>query len=241
MISSNSTERSSPQTYRHFDIIVGLFVAVLLISNLASSAKIVSIGPFIYDGGTLLFPLSYIFGDILTEVYGYAAARRCIWIGFAAALLMAIVIAVVGVLPGEVEWQARVGQQAYDNILSATPRIVFASLLAYLAGSFCNAYILARLKLWTGGRWLWTRTIGSTIVGQAVDTTLFVLAAFAFAEGFSAGLIWSIVLSNYIMKVGIEIMFTPLTYAITTQLKRSEGVDQFDTSTNFNPFQFRLR
>jgi hypothetical protein len=225
--------------YRFFDLIVGLFVAVLLISNLASSAKIVVLGPFVYDGGTLLFPLSYIFGDILTEVYGYALARRTIWIGFLAAFLLAITIALVGLLPGEAEWSARVGQQAYESVLSATPRIVLASLIAYLAGSFSNAYLLARMKVLTRGRWLWTRTIGSTIVGQGVDTVLFVLIAFAFAEGFSPALLWGIIVSNYVFKVGVEALLTPLTYMITGYLKRTEGIDALDVQTNFNPFQVR--
>lgn len=224
------------QRYRHLDLIIGLFVAVLLISNLASAAKIVVIGPFVYDAGTLLFPLSYIFGDILTEVYGYAVSRRIIWIGFLAALLMAATLALVSVLPGEAAWSTRVGQEAYNNILGATPRIVVASLLAYLAGSFSNAYILARMKVLTGGQWLWSRTIGSTIVGQAVDTSVFILAAFAFAAGFSAPLLWSIILSNYVFKVSVEVLFTPLTYLLIGYLKRSENVDTFDTRTNFNPF-----
>jgi hypothetical protein len=232
----------SASHYRYFDLIVGLFVAVLLISNLASSAKIVVLGPFVYDGGTLLFPLSYIFGDILTEVYGYAWARRTIWIGFLAAFLMSVTIGLVGLLPGEAEWSTRVGQEAYNNVLSATPRIVAASLIAYLAGSFSNSYILARLKVVTQGRWLWTRTIGSTIVGQAIDTLLFVFIAFAFAEGFSFLLLTGIMLSNYVFKVGVEVCFTPLTYAIIGLLKRGEGVDVFDVQTDFNPFQiYRVR
>jgi uncharacterized integral membrane protein (TIGR00697 family) len=228
------------RNYRYFDLIIGLFVAVLLISNLASSAKIVVLGPFVYDGGTLLFPLSYIFGDILTEVYGYALTRRTIWIGFFAAFLMAVTVGLVGLLPGEAEWSVRVGQQAYDKVLSATPRIVVASLLAYLAGSFANSYVLARLKIMTQGRWLWSRTIGSTIVGQALDTVLFVVIAFAFADGFSATLLGSIILSNYVFKVAIEVVFMPITYAMTGWLKRSEGLDTFDTQTNFNPFQVRI-
>jgi hypothetical protein len=223
------------RNFRYFDVIVGLFVAVLLISNLTSSAKIVLLGPFVYDGGTLLFPLSYIFGDILTEVYGYSLARRTIWIGFLAALLMALTIAFVGMLPGEPEWSARVGQQAYENVLSGTPRIVVASLIAYLAGSFSNAYVLAKMKLITQGRWLWSRTIGSTIVGQGIDTVVFVLAAFVFAEGFSVNLIGSMIISNYVFKVGIEILLTPITYATTGHLKQVEGVDAFDEQTNFNP------
>ncbi|HEU4326716.1 MAG TPA: queuosine precursor transporter [Roseiflexaceae bacterium] len=227
------------KAYRYLDLIVGLFVAVLLISNLTSSAKIVVLGPFTYDGGTLLFPISYLFGDILAEVYGYARARRVIWIGFVTAALMAATVALVGALPGEAAWQARVGQQSYDAILSATPRIVAASLIAYLAGSFSNAYVLARLKLLTGGRWLWVRTIGSTVLGQAVDTTLFVLVAFAYAEGFDSALLWSIIVSNYVFKVGVEIVCTPLTYLITGALKRGEGLDTFDQGTDFNPFQLR--
>jgi queuosine precursor transporter len=228
------------RSYRYFDLIVGLFVAVLLISNLASSAKIVVLGPFVYDGGTLLFPLSYIFGDILTEVYGYDRARRTIWIGFLAAFLMAVTIGVVGVLPGEAEWSARVGQQAYDKVLSATPRLVVASLVAYLAGSFVNSYVLARLKVVTQGRWLWKRTIGSTIVGQAIDTLLFVVVAFAFAEGFSLSLLVGMILSNYGFKVGVEGVFTPITYVVTGWLKRKEGVDVFDTQTDFNPFHYQV-
>ncbi|MCG8346809.1 MAG: queuosine precursor transporter [Chloroflexales bacterium] len=224
------------RTFRYFDLIVGLFVAVLLISNLASSAKVVILGPFIYDGGTILFPLSYIFGDILTEVYGYAQARRTIWIGFLAALLMALTIAFVGMLPGESEWSARVGQQAYEQVLSGTPRIVVASLIAYVAGAFSNAYILAKMKLLTSGRWLWMRTIGSTMVGQSIDTVVFVLAAFAFAEGFSLALIWSIIVSNYVFKVGVEVLLTPVTYAVTGYLKHVEAVDTFDERTDFNPF-----
>lgn len=226
-------------SYRYYDLILGLFVAVLLISNLASSAKIVVLGPFVYDGGTLLFPLSYIFGDVLTEVYGYDRARRTIWIGFVAAFLLAVTIALVGLLPGEAAWSARVGQQAYDSVLSATPRIVLASLIAYLAGSFSNAYLLARMKILTQGRWLWSRTIGSTVVGQGVDTVLFVVIAFAFAEGFSAALLWSIIVSNYVFKVGVEVLLTPATYAVTRYLKRAEEADAFDVQTDFNPFRIR--
>jgi len=237
---SGRPEKTTPRlTYRYYDLILGLFVAVLLISNLTSSAKIVVIGPFVYDGGTLLFPLSYIFGDVLTEVYGYDRARRTIWIGFLAAFLLAITIALVGLLPGEAEWSARVGQQAYDSVLSATPRIVLASLIAYLAGSFSNAYLLARMKVLTQGRWLWSRTIGSTVVGQGIDTVLFVLIAFSFAEGFSAALLWSIIVSNYVFKVGIEALLTPVTYAVTGHLKRAEGADAFDEQTDFNPFRVR--
>lgn len=225
------------RNYRYLDMIVGVFVAVLLISNITSSAKIVVLGPFTYDGGTLLFPVSYIFGDILAEVYGYAQTRRVIWIGFITSALMALTIAVVGVLPGEAEWQQRVGQASYDAVLSGTPRIVLASLIAYWAGSFTNAYVLARMKVLTHGQWLWTRTIGSTVVGQMVDTALFVLCAFAFADGFSSSLLLSIIVSNYVFKVGVETLCTPLTYLVTNFLKRNEGVDAIDNITDFNPFR----
>lgn len=225
------------RSYRYLDMIVGVFVAVLLISNITSSAKIVVLGPFTYDGGTLLFPVSYIFGDILAEVYGYAQTRRVIWIGFITSVLMALTIALVGALPGEAEWQQRVGQAAYDALLSGTPRIVLASLIAYWAGSFSNAYVLARMKVLTQGYLLWARTIGSTVVGQVVDTSLFVLIAFAFAEGFSSDLLLSIIVSNYVFKVGVEVLCTPLTYLVIGFLKRREGADAIDSLTDFNPFR----
>ncbi|MFC1463208.1 MAG: queuosine precursor transporter [Candidatus Brachytrichaceae bacterium NZ_4S206] len=223
------------RSYKYLDVVIGMFVAVLIISNLASSAKIVTLGPFTFDGGTLLFPLSYIFGDILTEVYGYAVSRRVIWIGFVAAALFSLTVWIVGLLPGEAEWSSRVGMDAYDAVLGSTPRIVLASLIAYWAGAFSNAFVLARMKVMTQGRWLWTRTIGSTIVGQAVDTFLFVVIAFAGAM--SAGVLWDIAASNYVFKVGIEALFTPATYALVGWLKRAEGVDAYDTQTDFNPFR----
>jgi uncharacterized integral membrane protein (TIGR00697 family) len=225
------------RNFKYLDVVVGLFVAVLIISNLASSAKIVALGPFTFDGGTLLFPLSYIFGDILTEVYGYSVSRRVIWIGFAAATLFSITVWLVGLLPSEAEWSARAGMDAYNAILGSTPRIVVASLVAYWAGSFTNAFVLARLKIMTQGRRLWARTIGSTIAGQLVDTFLFVLIAFAF--DMSWPVLFSIAVSNYLFKVGIEVLFTPVTYAAVGWLKRREGVDAFDTQTDFNPFQMR--
>jgi uncharacterized integral membrane protein (TIGR00697 family) len=223
------------RSYRYLDVVLGLFVAILIISNLASSAKIVTLGPFTFDGGTLLFPLSYLFGDVLTEVYGYAVSRRVIWIGFVAAALFSLTIWIVGLLPGEAEWSSRVGMDAYQAVLGSTPRIVLASLIAYWAGSFSNAFVLARMKVITQGRWLWTRTIGSTIVGQAVDTFLFVLIAFAGMMG--TGVLWDIAASNYAFKVGVEVLFTPLTYAVVAWLKRSEGVDAYDARTDFNPFR----
>jgi queuosine precursor transporter len=217
--------------YKYFDLIMALFVAVLIISNIASS-KIVDVGPFTFDGGTLLFPISYIFGDILTEVYGYRRSRRVIWAGFGAAALMAGVLALVGALPPAQGWEH---QESYKAILGTTPRIVLGSLIAYFAGEFSNSYVLAKMKIWSQGRWLWTRTIGSTLVGEGVDTLLFVLIAFAGALPWS--LLWSILVSNYIFKVGLEAAMTPATYRITNFLKRSENEDVYDIGTDFNPFK----
>jgi uncharacterized integral membrane protein (TIGR00697 family) len=223
------------RNYKYLDVVVGMFVAVLIISNLASSAKIITLGPFTFDGGTLLFPLSYIFGDILTEVYGYSVSRRVIWIGFAAAALFSITVWIVGLLPAEAEWSSRAGMDAYNAILGSTPRIVIASLIAYWAGSFTNAFVLAKIKIITQGKWLWMRTIGSTIAGELVDTLLFVLIAFAF--DMSGAVLFSIFVSNYIFKVGVEVLFTPVTYVIVGWLKKHEGVDVYDTQTDFNPFR----
>ncbi|MFS8783495.1 queuosine precursor transporter [Synechococcus sp. R6-6] len=224
-------EQSFERAYRHLDAVTALFVAVLLISNIAST-KIVLLGPFTFDGGTILFPLSYIFGDILTEVYGYARSRRVIWLGFLSAALMSVTFMIVGSLPAAPDWPY---QEAYDQILGLTPRLVLASLIAYWGGSFANAYVLARMKVWTRGRWLWTRTIGSTLVGQAVDTGLFVTLAF---WGVFPGL-GSLILSNYVFKCAVEVAFTPLTYAITGWLKQQEQEDYFDVATDFNPFRLQ--
>ncbi len=219
--------------FKYFDIILGLFVAVLLISNVAST-KILNLGPFTFDGGTILFPIIYIFGDILTEVYGYKAARRVIWTGFACALLMSVVFIIVGKLPAAADW---VNQDAYDKILGLTPRIVLASLVAYFVGEFSNSYTLAKMKIATKGRWLWSRTIGSTVIGEGVDTILFVLIAFI---GILPGsLLLTIIISNYIFKVGFETLATPLTYTIVGFLKKREEVDAYDHQTDFNPFSFR--
>jgi uncharacterized integral membrane protein (TIGR00697 family) len=222
-------EEPSP-AYRRLDLLTALFVAVLLISNVASS-KIVRLGPFSFDGGTILFPASYIFGDILTEVYGYRRSRRVIWIGFFAALLMSATFIVVGLLPPGEGWD---GQEAYDRILGLTPRIVLASLAAYWAGEFSNSYIMARMKIMTRGRWLFTRTIGSTIVGEGIDTLLFV--GLAFGGVLPSGLLLDVALSNYVFKVGVEALATPLTYAVVSGLKKSEQADVYDYGTNFNPF-----
>ncbi len=226
-----SAERPAPRAYHYLDLITAAFVAVLMISNVAS-CKFVQLGPFTFDGGTILFPISYIFGDVLTEVYGYRAARRVIWTGFGAAALMAGTFALVGALPPAEGWT---NQAAYRAILGSTPRIVLGSLVAYWAGSFSNAWVLARMKVWTGGRWLWTRTIASTLVGEGVDTLLFVAIAFLGAQPLS--LLLRTVLSNYVFKCGVEAAFTPLTYRVVNALKRAEGVDAYDRDTVFSPFR----
>lgn len=220
-------------SFRYLDIITVLFVAVLLVSNVASS-KILMLGPFTFDGGTLLFPISYIFADMLTEVYGYSRSRRVIWLGFLATALMAGVLQIVGALPPAEGWE---NQGAYEAILGLTPRIVLASLVAYFAGEFANSFTLAKMKLLTRGRWLWSRTIGSTMVGQGVDTLLFV--GIAFAGVLSSELLLAVLISNYVFKVGYEALATPLTYTIVGFLKRSEGIDAYDDNTNFNPFALR--
>ncbi|HRE26437.1 MAG TPA: queuosine precursor transporter [Anaerolineales bacterium] len=211
-------------SFRFLDRITGLFVAVLIISNIAS-VKIVTVGPFTFDGGTLLFPLAYIFGDVLTEVYGFRAGRRVIWTGFAALALLVVTLALVDRLPPE--------STAFTAVLGQAPRIALASLIAYWAGEFTNSIVLARMKVATGGRWLWTRTIGSTLVGQAVDTTVFVVVAFYGV--LPDGDVTAILISNYVFKVAVETALTPLTYAVVTALKRAEGVDAFDRDTDFNP------
>jgi uncharacterized integral membrane protein (TIGR00697 family) len=222
------------KTFRYLDVITAAFVAVLIISNVASS-KIVQFGPFGFDGGTLLFPLSYIFSDILTEVYGYARARRVVWIGFACILLMAAVFMIVGRLPPAADWS---NQTAYDAILGLTPRIVLASIVAYLVGSFSNDVILAKMKVWTGGRMLWTRTIASTVVGEFLDSALFV--AIAFWGVLPMSLLITVAVSNYVFKTLVEVVFTPATYRIVKFLKRAEQEDYFDRDTDFNPLKIRV-
>jgi uncharacterized integral membrane protein (TIGR00697 family) len=229
--------------YKYYDFIATLFVAVLLISNIASAAKIVDWGvsifglPLAFDAGTLLFPISYIFGDILTEVYGYKRSRRVIWFGFFAAALMALTFWLVGLMPGETLWESYAGQAAYNAILGgvATGGIVIASLVAYWAGEFSNSIVLAKMKVATGGRFLWMRTIGSTLVGQGVDTVIFVIVASLFGV-FPWAIVLSLIIANYIFKVTIEVILTPVTYSIVGFLKRVEQEDYYDRDTNFNPF-----
>jgi len=226
---------SSQTSFKYLDIIASFFVAILVVSNIASSAKIVDIGislfsiPLAFDGGTLLFPLVYVLGDVLTEVYGFKTARRVIWTGFAAMALTALVFFVLGILPPEENWESETGGAAYNAILGGMSYggIVLASLTAYLAGEFSNAAVLSKLKVKMKGRLLFVRTIGSTLVGELLDTLIFVLIASA-AGVFGWELFWSLVLTNYILKCGIEALMTPFTYWASRFLKRKEGVDVYD-------------
>ncbi|MDD5103502.1 MAG: queuosine precursor transporter [Candidatus Peribacteraceae bacterium] len=232
------------RSYRYFDFVMAAFVAVLLVSNVASSAKIVDAGFSIlglrlsFDGGTLLFPLSYIFGDILTEVYGYGRSRRVIWAGFAASLLMSLCLKVIQILPGEEAWLGYAGNGAYGAILGSVSSggIMLASLLAYLFGEFSNSYVLAKMKILTEGRWLWMRTIGSTLVGEGLDSVIFITLACAFGV-FPWAIALSLIIANYILKVGIEVVFTPVTYRIVAFLKQAEQEDYYDRETGFSPFR----
>ena len=214
---------------QRFVVIVALFVATLIASNIIA-VKLIAAGPFVLPAAVILFPLAYIIGDVLTEVYGYAQARRVIWLGFACNLLVVAAIAVAGALPPAGFWQ---GQEAWAAILGATPRILAASFAAYLIGEFANAYVLARMKVATAGRHLWMRTIGSTVVGQGLDSTVFI--TLAFAGILPPGALATAVATQWLVKVAYEVLATPLTYAVVAWLKRAEGIDTFDRSTNFNP------
>ncbi|MCB9016918.1 MAG: queuosine precursor transporter [Lentimicrobiaceae bacterium] len=221
--------------FRYFDVIMALFVAVLLISNLAST-KIVTMWMFTFDGGTILFPLSYIFGDILTEVYGYQRSRKVIWTGFGAALLMSLVLWVVQLLPAATDWP---NQQAYESLLGFVPRIVLASLVAYFGGAFSNAFLMSKLKIKTKGKLLWVRTIGSTLLGEGIDTAIFCMIAFY--GTMPNEILVAIIVSNYVFKSGVEILFTPLTYAIVGFLKKREHADVYDTGISYNPFRYFVK
>ncbi|HEY3343763.1 MAG TPA: queuosine precursor transporter [Anaerolineaceae bacterium] len=235
MIKNNSSPNPQQgpkheRLYRWIDLVTAAFVAVLLISNIAST-KILVMGPFTFDGGTVLFPLAYIFGDVLTEVYGYSRSRRVIWTGFFWIAMAAAIFSLVDYLPSAPGYEL---QSSFHAILGQTPRIVLASLVGYFVGEFSNSFVLAKMKIVTQGRWLWTRTIGSTLVGEAVDTAFFLSVAFLGA--LPGSLLTAVFISNYIFKVGVEICFTPVTYWVTNFLKRSEREDYFDVGTDFNPF-----
>lgn len=253
MAASSLREPQKHALYRYLDLVMAAFVSVLIVSNIASSAKIISFGfsicgvPMAFDGGTILFPLSYIFGDILTEVYGFKASRRVIWTGFVALALTAGVFALLGLLPSDSFWNSLYtgdgtasGQAAYGFILGGmgSGGIVLASLVAYWAGAFSNSAILSRMKVAMGGRMLWARTIGSTLVGQAVDTGIFILVA-TFLGVFQWGSFLSLLLTNYIFKCLVEAFMTPATYAAVRALKKAEGVDAYDRAVKLNPFSIK--
>jgi hypothetical protein len=233
------TRSASSQTqFRHYDLVMAAFVTILLLSNLIGASKpsyvtLPFIGEWSFGAGVLFFPVSYIIGDVLTEVYGYARARRVIWTGFAALLFMAFMAWVVVQLPPAAGWP---GQAAYEFVFGNSWRIVLASMIAFWAGEFANSYVLAKMKIWTRGRHLWMRTIGSTVVGQGLDSLIFYPLAFWGLAGWPVELLWQVVLSQWAIKTAWEALLTPVTYAVVGSLKKAEGVEVFDTDTDFSPF-----
>ncbi len=211
-----------------FVVITAIFVTSLITANIIA-VKLISLGPVILPAAIIIFPLSYIFGDILTEVYGYRWARRVIWLGFLCNLIFVIFAWVGQILPPAPFWE---GQTAYESILGYTPRLLIASFCGYLVGEFANSFILARMKILTRGRWLWSRTIGSTIVGQGLDTVIFITIAFIGTPAF----VMIMILYHWLAKTAIEAAATPLTYALVNFLKKKEAIDTYDYQTNFNPF-----
>ena len=231
-------EAGSGARFRYFPYAMAAFVAILLLSNLigASKPSYVTLPNGVqwsFGAGVLFFPVSYIIGDVLTEIYGYANARRVIWTGFAALLFMAFMAAVVVALPPAAEWP---GQEAYEFVFGNSWRIVLASMVAFWAGEFANSFVLARMKVWTRGRLLWTRTIGSTVVGQGLDSLIFYPLAFYGLAGWPIEQLWQIVISQWLIKTAWEALLTPVTYLVVGFLKRREGVEVFDTDTDFSPF-----
>lgn len=240
--------------FRYFDYVMAAFVAILLLSNVIGAAKqaIVTlpvIGDVRFGAGILFFPISYIIGDVLTEVYGYANARRCIWAGFVALVFMAFMSMVVVAIPPTPEWALASGdyevlgqhvtapnQAAYLSVFGQTPRIVFASLTAFWVGEFVNSFVLARMKILTQGKHLWTRTIGSTVFGQAADSAIFYPLAFLGSPGWTGKAVAALALTQWILKTGWEVVLTPVTYWVVGRLKARESVDVFDTDTRFSPF-----
>jgi uncharacterized integral membrane protein (TIGR00697 family) len=221
-------------SYIYYDLIVGCSVAVLLISNIAA-VKLISFGPIITDGGAIIFPLSYIISDILTEVYGYAYARRAIWLAFALMLIAIISFKIVGYLPSAEEWN---NQAAYNDILGFVARIAIASLIAFLFGQFLNSFVIAKLKIRTKGKRLWLRLIGSTAVGELIDTIIFAFIAFGgIIHGF---VMFKYIFIGWVFKLSIEVILLPLSYKIILKLKRLEHIDRYDYKTNFTPFSIKL-
>ncbi len=235
-------ESLSAHRFKYYDFIMAAFVTLLICSNLIGAAKLVQffevhIGSWnvgLFGAGILFFPLSYVLGDVLTEVYGYARARRVVWAGFGAVLFMAFMAWVVVKMPPAPGWE---GQAAYEQVFGLTPRIVLASIFAFWAGELSNAFVMARMKVWSGGKHLWQRTIGSTVVGQGVDSILFY--PIAFLGVWSTGQVITVLATNYLLKVLWEALLTPFTYRAVAFLKRAEGVDVYDKETNFTPFSVK--
>ena len=226
------------KSYRYYEFVMAAFVTILICSNLIGPAKISQvdlplIGAITFGAGVMFFPISYVFGDVLTEVYGYAKARRVIWAGFAGLAFASIMAAIVVALPPAPFWQ---NQAAYEVAFGTTWRIALASMTAYFVGEFANSFVLAKMKILTAGRWLWTRTIGSTIVGEAVDSALFYPLAFYGAGIIPDDRLPAVMLAQFIGKVAVEVLFTPLTYKVVGFLKRAEQEDYYDRDTDFNPF-----
>jgi len=232
---------AEPRQYRYYDIVMVAFVTVLICSNLIGPAKIAQLdlpllGVVTFGAGVLFFPISYVFGDILTEVYGYDRARKVIWAGFAGLIFASVMATIVVALPPAPFWNH---QAAYEVAFGSAWRIVLASMIAYFCGEFVNSFVLAKMKVLTQGRWLWTRTIGSTIAGEAVDSALFYPLAF-----YGTGIIPDdklpvVMFAQFVTKVAVEVLFTPLTYRIVSVLKRAEQEDYYDRTTNFNPFALK--
>ena len=218
--------------YKYLDVLTTAFVVILLVSNLIAQ-KVCQIGPFAVSGAILLFPITYIFGDIFTEIYGFAASRRAIWLGFFGTILLYFMGAIIIALPAAPGWH---NQEAFSTVFGFIPRILAASLVAFWAGEFANSYTMARLKLLTNGRKLWTRTIGSTVVGQAVDTTLVIVLTFVGTIPLRT--LGNMIVTAYVLKVAYEVLATPVTYLVINWLKKAEGADAFDRNESFNPFSF---
>src|SRR3989344_4824711 len=235
MENNNSINRlnSNKEHSKYFLYISILFVAVLMVSN-TIAVKLFQIGPFFFTAAIIIFPISYVFGDILTEVYGYQASRRIIWAGLISLIFMSVVYYLVQFLPPAPFWP---NQRAYESILGLVPRIVLGSIIGYFAGEFTNSYILSKMKIWTKGKYLWTRTISSTIAGEGVDTILFATVAFTGVIPWNN--LIAVIISGYIAKVLIEVLFTPITYVVVKKLKKLEGVDVYDYGVNYNPFQLK--
>ena len=237
-----SADEMGARPFRFYDFVMAAFVAILLLSNVLGAGKVAQVwvpglGNQPFGAGILFFPVSYVIGDVLTEVYGYARARRVIWAGFGAVVFMAGMSWVVVALPPAPDWK---NQAAYETIFGQVPRIVFASMCAFWAGEFVNSYVLARMKVWSEGRHLWMRTIGSTVVGEGVDSLIFYPLAFLGAAGFTGALVVKLIFVQWALKVAWEVVLTPVTYAVVGWLKRAEGVDVFDRDTDFTPFRARV-